>query len=97
MVYDLVTCPHRITMDLSGDPARRNAPNPFVRMLWERGSLYEREVIAGLAIPFIDLSSYPAQEKERLTLDALRRGESRRVTYWGARPTAQGGRGLHCR
>ena len=75
MLYDLVTCPHRVTMDLYGDPARRDEPNPFVKMLWERGSLYEREVIAGLAIPFLDLSAYAGEEKERLTLEAMRRGE----------------------
>jgi hypothetical protein len=75
MLYDLVTCPHRVTMDLYGDPARRNEPNPFVRMLWERGSLYEREVIASLTIPFLDLSVYAGEEKERSTLEAMRRGE----------------------
>jgi predicted RecB family nuclease len=62
-------------MDLYGDPARLDEPNPFLRMLWERGSLYEREVIAGLAIPFLDLSAYAGEEKERLTLQAMRRGE----------------------
>ena len=35
---------------------KRDQPNPFVKMLWERGSLYEREVIAGLKLPFLDLS-----------------------------------------
>ena len=52
MLYDLVACPHRVTMDLYGDPAKRDEPNPFVRMLWERGSLYEREVCrTGIALP----------------------------------------------
>jgi predicted RecB family nuclease len=62
-------------MDLYADPAERDEPNPFVRMLWERGSLYEREVIAGLKLPFTDLSHYPADERERLTLEAIGRGE----------------------
>jgi predicted RecB family nuclease len=75
MLYDLVMCPHRITMDLNGDPAQRDQPNPFVKMLWERGSLYEREVIAGLELPFVDLSAYAGDEKERLTLEAMQRGE----------------------
>lgn len=51
MLYDLVACPHRVTMDLYGDPAKRDEPNPFVKMLWERGSLYEREVIADWNCP----------------------------------------------
>jgi predicted RecB family nuclease len=75
MLYDLVACPHRVTMDLYGDPAKRDEPNPFVKMLWERGSLYEREVIAGLNLPFLDLSGFAGDEKERLTLEAMRRGE----------------------
>jgi hypothetical protein len=75
MLYDLVACPHRVTMDLYGDPAERDEPNPFVKMLWERGSLYEREVIAGLELPFLDLSAYAGDEKERLTLEAMQRGE----------------------
>ncbi len=68
MLYNLVACPHRVTMDLYADPANRDEPNAFVRMLWERGSLYEREVIAGLKLPFVDLSEYPASDKESLTL-----------------------------
>ena len=62
-------------MDLFGDPTQRDAPNPFVELLWERGSLYEREVIAGLQVPFLDLSPYAGDEKERLTLEAMQRGE----------------------
>jgi hypothetical protein len=58
MLYDLVACPHRVTMDLYGDPAKRDKANAFVQLLWEKGSLYEREVIAGLSLPFLDLSIY---------------------------------------
>jgi len=55
MLYDLVACPHRVAMDLFGDPLERDTPNPFVQMLWEKGSIFEREVIGGLTIPFLDL------------------------------------------
>jgi predicted RecB family nuclease len=75
MLYDLVACPHRVTMDLFADPALRDEPNPFVQLLWEKGSLYEREVIAGLQLPFLDLSPYAGDEKERLTQEAIQRGE----------------------
>ncbi len=75
MLYDLVICPHRITMDLYGDPAKMDEANPFVKMLWEKGLLYEREVIAGLDLPFLDLSAYSGEEKERLTLEVMQRGE----------------------
>jgi predicted RecB family nuclease len=62
-------------MDLYGDPALRGEPNPFVTMLWERGSLYEREIVTRLKNPFLDLSAYRGEEKGRLTLEAMRGGE----------------------
>ena len=75
MLYDLVICSHRVTMDLFADPARRDEPNPFVQLLWEKGSLFEKEVIDGLNIPFLDLSRSADDEKESLTLQAIQRGE----------------------
>ena len=74
MLYDLVSCPHRVRMDLYGDPADRDAINPFVQMLWERGSLYETEVIDGVQAPFLDLSIYSGDEKERRTTEAMQQG-----------------------
>ena len=76
MLYDLVSCPHRVTMDLFADPAQRDAPNPFVQLLWEKGSFFEKQVIQGLEIPFTDLSLEAGDEKERLTLAAMQRGDS---------------------
>ena len=76
ILYDLVGCPHRVSLDAFGDPSRRDEINAFVELLWERGTLYERQVIADLAIPFVDLSAAPPADKERLTLEAMDRGES---------------------
>lgn len=76
MLYDLVQCPHRPTMDLFGDPALRDKISAFVQLLWEKGSDHENEVIEGLHFAFVDLSPYAGDEKERLTLEAMRRGES---------------------
>jgi hypothetical protein len=75
MLYNLVQCPHRVTMDLFADPTLKDKVSPFVQLLWERGSLYEEEVIEGLSLPFIDLSPYAGDEKERQTLDAMNRRE----------------------
>ena len=75
MLYDLVQCPHRVTMDLFADPALKDKVSPFVQLLWERGSLYEEEVIEGLSLPFVDLSHYAGDEKEQQTLDAMNRKE----------------------
>lgn len=75
LLYDLVRCPHRVTMDLFAEASRRDPVNPFVQLLWERGNLYEKSVVAGLKIPFLDLSSFRGAEKERLTREAMARGE----------------------
>ena len=81
MLYDLVACPHRVTMDLFANPSERDAVSPFVQLLWERGAAHENEVIAGIGDSFLDLSGYHGEEKERLTLAAMGRGES--VIYSG--------------
>ena len=74
MLYDVIQCPHRVTNDLFGDPSDRDEINPFVQLLWEKGSAYEKEVIAGLNIPFLDLSIYAGDEKERRTIEAINIG-----------------------
>lgn len=76
MLYDLVSCPHRVAMDLFADAAQRDAPNLFIQLLWEKGSLFEKQVIEELEAPFTDLSLQAGDEKERLTLEAMQRGDS---------------------
>lgn len=75
MLYDFLSCPHRVTMDLFGDPSKRDEPNAFVQLLWEKGTLFEKEIMENLQIPFLDLSAYGGEEKEQLTLEAMQRGE----------------------
>ncbi|OYX56012.1 MAG: hypothetical protein B7Y86_11225 [Brevundimonas subvibrioides] len=76
LLYNLVQCPKRVERDLFGDPAERDAVSPFVTMLWQRGTLYEAEVLASCRLTVLDLSSVKdAAEHERLTLEAMRRGE----------------------
>ena len=36
ILYDLLACPHRVTLDAFGDPAERDELTPFVRLLWQR-------------------------------------------------------------
>lgn len=69
LLNDLVSCPHRVTMDLTGDPEKRDKPHAFVELLWERGSRYEKAFVAGLTELVVDLSGYGDAEKERLTDD----------------------------
>ena len=73
-LYDLVDCPHRVTMDVFGNPAARDPVNAFVELLWKRGTEFENEVIATLEgkIPFTNLQRYAGAEKERRTLEAMR-------------------------
>ena len=86
MLYDLVSCPHRVAMDLFADPVQRDAPNPFIQLLWEKGSLFEKQVVGELEVPFTDLSLQAGDEKERLTLEAMQRGDS--LIYSGRRQAA---------
>jgi len=86
ILYNVVHCPQRVALDAFGDASKRDEENAFVRLLWERGTLFERETIDKLQQPFLDLSHFGGDEKERLTLEAMRRGElmsrAPRYLYW---------------
>jgi predicted RecB family nuclease len=62
-------------MDAFGNPADREEPNPFIELLWERGSLFERDTIAKLGEPFTDLSTLAGDDKEHATREAMSRGD----------------------
>ena len=81
ILYNFIACPHRIHLDAAGDPSMRDEVSPFVAMLWERGTRYEREVIQDLRIQFTDLTEVDADDKERATLGAMVRGDS--IIYGG--------------
>jgi predicted RecB family nuclease len=76
VLYDLVQCPQRVALDAFGDVSDRDEINPFVRLLWKRGTLFERETIAKLQVPFADLSKTDDGDRKRLTLEAMVRGET---------------------
>src|SRR5438270_13459239 len=75
VLYDFVQCPQRVALDAFGHAVDRDEINPFVRLLWERGTLFERETIAKLQLPFVDLSKADDADRERLTLEAMVRGD----------------------
>jgi len=75
MLYNFVQCPHRVSLDLFGNPTDKDPVSVFVQLLWEKGNAYEQEVIENLNIPFTDLCSYTSKEKEAATLEAMRRGD----------------------
>jgi predicted RecB family nuclease len=74
ILYNLVECAQRVALDRFGDVARRDEINPFVRLLWERGTLFEKETLSKLQIPFVDLSGANEVDRIRLTLDAMSSG-----------------------
>jgi hypothetical protein len=74
LLYSLIGYPHRVTLDLFGDPTERDEVSPFVKMLFERGILHEQATFSSLPVLAIDLSTYRGDEKERLTTEAIERG-----------------------
>jgi len=74
MLYNYVKCPHRLTLDLFGDYSKQDPVSAFVKLLWEKGTDFEKQVIENLQIPFLDLSSYSGIEKEKRTEKAINNG-----------------------
>ena len=81
-LYNLVQCPKRVERDYFGEPAERDPISPFIAMLWERGTLYETEVIASWEHEFLDLSEAQDDDKERLTLEAMQREGHPELDIW---------------
>ena len=74
MLYDLVGCPHRVTMDLFGNQADRHPFNAFVQLLWDRGTAHEDDVVETLVPSPLDLSGFSGEEKEHRTREAMEAG-----------------------
>jgi len=81
-LYNHLQCPHRVFMDAFADPALRDPVSPFVQMLWERGSIFEKQTISGLGVPSTHLSGFRGEEKEAKTRAAVGRGET--LNLWRA-------------
>ena len=73
-LYDMIQCPQRVALDLYGDASAQQPLSAFVEMLWERGSLFEREVVQGMAQPFLDLSDGNLEDREQRTRAAIAAG-----------------------
>ncbi|MEA1940138.1 MAG: hypothetical protein U9N03_05690 [Candidatus Caldatribacteriota bacterium] len=44
MLYNYVKCPHRLNLDLFGDYSKQNPISSFVKLLWEKGTDFEKQV-----------------------------------------------------
>ncbi len=73
MLYDLVVCPHRATMDIHGQAANRDPVSPLVSLLWTRGTANEADVVRALGSELTDLTDLEGSALERATLDAMAR------------------------
>lgn len=76
LLYNSLACPHRVFLDSFGNPSLRDTVSPFVQLLWDKGTLFEKQVIAGLSVPFVDLSGLSGDQKEAATRAAMDRGET---------------------
>jgi predicted RecB family nuclease len=76
LLYNHLACPHRVFMDAFADPTLRDPVSPFVQLLWDKGTIFEKETIAGLGVLFVDLSGLRGDEKEAATKAAIERGET---------------------
>ncbi len=76
MLYNLVHCPHRLALDIHGDPAERDEVSRFVKLLWEKGNVFEEETIERLDEDFTDLSGAEAGDVEALTSEAIARQDA---------------------
>jgi hypothetical protein len=76
LLFSHLPCPHRTYMDFFASPSERDPISPFISKLWERGSLYESEVVAELGVPFLDLSASKGNEKEAKTREAIARADT---------------------
>jgi len=75
ILYNLVQCPERVALDAFGDSSKQDPTNALVRLLWERGTLFEQDTISKLNELFTDLSAASTIDQERLTLEAMARGD----------------------
>jgi len=81
MLYDYIRCPGRPGMDAFHDPGDRDPVSPFVQLLWEKGTLFEQEVIDALEEEYTDLKTIPPDQKENATHEAIARQD--RLIYGG--------------
>ncbi len=76
MLYDYIQCPHRVWLDLFGDPDLQDPTTAFNRLLWERGHAFEQELVDKLEVPYLNLRTALSSERLGLTKEAMEAGEN---------------------
>lgn len=71
-LYNYLQCPHRVWRDENGPEEEKiKDVNPFVKMLWERGVAYEKEVVDSVGA-YLDVSKGGIGERYKKTVDAMK-------------------------
>ncbi len=76
MLYNLVQCPHRLALDIHGDPHDKDEVSAFVELLWDKGNAFEKETIESIDEDFTDLAGAGPDDREALTKEAIARGDA---------------------
>lgn len=71
MLYDMVVCPHRVSMDVHVDPAQRDAANAQRALLWRRAMVCEAAIAHALTPDTADHSGLSGADCERATAAAM--------------------------
>lgn len=75
-LYNYIQCPHRVWRDAHGPKNEKNPePNPFVKLLWEKGVAHERRIVQKLG-ELTDLSQGTLEDRFELSLTAMRDGKA---------------------
>lgn len=71
-LYDYLQCPHKVWRDIYGPQEEKiQETNPFVKMLWEKGIRYEKEVVEKIG-EYSDLSKGNFEDRLIQTLEAMK-------------------------
>lgn len=71
-LYDFMQCPHRVWRDIYGPQEEKiQETNPFVKMLWEKGVQYEKDVISNIGA-LLDLSDGSLDDRFQKTVEAMK-------------------------
>lgn len=72
LLYNYLMCPHLPWRDRFGPKDEKGTDdNPFLKMLWERGVLHEKDVLEGLGVEYEDLSQGTIEDRLNQTKEAL--------------------------
>ena len=73
-LFNYIQCQHRVWRDVNGPlDEKASEPNPFVQLLWERGTSREKEVLSQFG-EMTDLSEGSMTERIHRTLEEMKKG-----------------------